>query len=199
MASRAQEIDVKLLLFAIQRTTTFENLLAQKFIHDIYEVRNQIWFPASCTLMAIWFNNLPFWDNSWVPEVSSGIPTLANQPLGSNALCTSGYIHISSSLSSSAAAQCYHRHCPHHHHHLNCLCSIQYIFMFFRARKKWCMACTPFFTWPKPYLLWNPMLLFAYAGDIFVIIIIIIVAVKFFSNRIMKTQKRRLIRFVMCF
>ncbi|XP_067032870.1 vacuolar protein sorting-associated protein 53 homolog [Acropora muricata] len=37
MGSRAQEIDVKLLLFAIQRTTTFENLLAQKFIHDSYE------------------------------------------------------------------------------------------------------------------------------------------------------------------
>lgn len=71
MASRAQEIDVKLLLFAIQRTTTFENLLAQKFIHDSYEVRNQIWFPVSCTLMAIWINNLLFWDNSWVPGVST--------------------------------------------------------------------------------------------------------------------------------
>ena len=39
MASRASEIDVKLLLFAIQRTTSFEGLLAQRFAHN-YEVRD---------------------------------------------------------------------------------------------------------------------------------------------------------------
>jgi len=39
MTARAQEIDVKLLLFAIQRTTTFESLLAQRFVHHGYEVR----------------------------------------------------------------------------------------------------------------------------------------------------------------
>lgn len=37
MASRTQDIDVKLLLFAIQRTTTFENLLAQRFVHHNFE------------------------------------------------------------------------------------------------------------------------------------------------------------------
>ena len=39
MSARAQEIDVKLLLFAIQRTTTFENLLAQRFVHHSNQVR----------------------------------------------------------------------------------------------------------------------------------------------------------------
>ena len=39
MSARAQEIDVKLLLFAIQRTTTFENLLAQRFVHHSQQVR----------------------------------------------------------------------------------------------------------------------------------------------------------------
>lgn len=39
MTARVQEIDVKLLLFAIQRTTTFESLLAQRFVHHGYEVR----------------------------------------------------------------------------------------------------------------------------------------------------------------
>ena len=42
MAARVQEIDVKLLLFAIQRTTTFESLLAQRFVHHSYEVRKII-------------------------------------------------------------------------------------------------------------------------------------------------------------
>lgn len=37
MSTRTQEIDVKLLLFAIQRTTGFENLLAQRFVHHGYE------------------------------------------------------------------------------------------------------------------------------------------------------------------
>ena len=45
MASRTQDIDVKLLLFAIQRTTTFENLLAQRFVHHNFEVRNQVRLP----------------------------------------------------------------------------------------------------------------------------------------------------------
>ena len=39
MSARAQEIDVKLLLFAIQRTTTFENLLAQRFVDHSNQVR----------------------------------------------------------------------------------------------------------------------------------------------------------------
>ena len=39
MSARSQEIDVKLLLFAIQRTTTFENLLAQRFVHHSQQVR----------------------------------------------------------------------------------------------------------------------------------------------------------------
>jgi len=38
MTARVQEIDVKLLLFAIQRTTTFESLLAQRFVHQDFEV-----------------------------------------------------------------------------------------------------------------------------------------------------------------
>lgn len=42
MTARVQEIDVKLLLFAIQRTTTFESLLAQRFVHHGYEVRKII-------------------------------------------------------------------------------------------------------------------------------------------------------------
>ena len=42
MSTRTQEIDVKLLLFAIQRTTTFESLLAQRFVHHGHEVRNAI-------------------------------------------------------------------------------------------------------------------------------------------------------------
>lgn len=104
MASRAQEIDVKLLLFAIQRTTTFENLLAQKFIPDSNEVRNQIWFPVSCTLMAIWINNLNFWDNSWVPGVSIGTPIVVSQPLGFNlkSLC-SIHFHVFQSISACRA------------------------------------------------------------------------------------------------
>ena len=36
------EIDVKLLMFAIQRTTTFEGLLAQRFAHHYEEVRGHI-------------------------------------------------------------------------------------------------------------------------------------------------------------
>ena len=38
MTARVQELDVKLLLFAIQRTTTFESLLAQRFVQHGYEV-----------------------------------------------------------------------------------------------------------------------------------------------------------------
>jgi len=38
MSNRAAEIEVKLLLFAIQRTTTFENLLAQRFAYANEEV-----------------------------------------------------------------------------------------------------------------------------------------------------------------
>ncbi|XP_046839737.1 vacuolar protein sorting-associated protein 53 homolog [Xenia sp. Carnegie-2017] len=37
MASRTSEIDVKLLLFAIQRTSTFENFLAKRFIGSLYD------------------------------------------------------------------------------------------------------------------------------------------------------------------
>ena len=42
MTTRIQEIDVKLLLFAIQRTTTFESLLAQRFVHHGHEVREYV-------------------------------------------------------------------------------------------------------------------------------------------------------------
>ena len=42
MTARVQEIDVKLLLFAIQRTTTFESLLAQRFVHQDYEVSKKM-------------------------------------------------------------------------------------------------------------------------------------------------------------
>lgn len=41
MTSRATEIEVKLLLFAIQRTTTFENLLAQRFAYASQDVSLQ--------------------------------------------------------------------------------------------------------------------------------------------------------------
>ncbi|EDO37778.1 predicted protein [Nematostella vectensis] len=41
MSARAPEIEVKLLLFAIQRTTTFENLLVQRFAYTLEE------FPCS--------------------------------------------------------------------------------------------------------------------------------------------------------
>ena len=44
MAARASDIDVKLLLFAIQRTTAFESLLAQRFADQTREVR----FHCSC-------------------------------------------------------------------------------------------------------------------------------------------------------
>ena len=37
MSSRTSEIDVKLLLFAIQRTTTFEGFLAKRFVGSLYE------------------------------------------------------------------------------------------------------------------------------------------------------------------
>ena len=42
MTARVQEIDVKLLLFAIQRTTTFESLLAQRFVHQDFEVSKKM-------------------------------------------------------------------------------------------------------------------------------------------------------------
>jgi len=54
MTARAQEIDVKLLLFAIQRTTTFESLLAQRFVHHGYEVRKiMICFLVVIIIIAI--------------------------------------------------------------------------------------------------------------------------------------------------
>ena len=36
MKTRSAELDVKLLLFAIQKTTSFEKLLAQRFINSNY-------------------------------------------------------------------------------------------------------------------------------------------------------------------
>ena len=36
MKTRSAELDVKLLLFAIQKTTSFEKLLAQRFINSDY-------------------------------------------------------------------------------------------------------------------------------------------------------------------
>ena len=42
MSSRTSEIDVKLLLFAIQRTTAFEGLLAKRFAGSLYE-NKQVW------------------------------------------------------------------------------------------------------------------------------------------------------------
>ncbi|KAK3728895.1 hypothetical protein QZH41_010187, partial [Actinostola sp. cb2023] len=42
MSSRASEIEVKLLLFAIQRTTTFENLLAQRFAYTAEELEDKL-------------------------------------------------------------------------------------------------------------------------------------------------------------
>lgn len=41
MTARVQELDVKLLLFAIQRTTTFESLLAQRFVQHGYEEKGE--------------------------------------------------------------------------------------------------------------------------------------------------------------
>jgi hypothetical protein len=41
MSSRTSDIDVKLLLFAIQRTTTFESFLAKRFAGSLYEA-NQV-------------------------------------------------------------------------------------------------------------------------------------------------------------
>jgi hypothetical protein len=41
MSSRTSDIDVKLLLFAIQRTTTFEGFLAKRFAGSLYET-NQV-------------------------------------------------------------------------------------------------------------------------------------------------------------
>lgn len=53
MTARVQEIDVKLLLFAIQRTTTFESLLAQRFVHHSYEVRKMITVCSPVIIIAI--------------------------------------------------------------------------------------------------------------------------------------------------
>lgn len=57
MTARVQELDVKLLLFAIQRTTTFESLLAQRFVQHGYEVTK---FTAIETVEQFyyWFNAL---------------------------------------------------------------------------------------------------------------------------------------------
>ena len=57
MTARVQELDVKLLLFAIQRTTTFESLLAQRFVQHGYEVTK---FTAIEILEQFycWFNAL---------------------------------------------------------------------------------------------------------------------------------------------
>ena len=57
MTARVQELDVKLLLFAIQRTTTFESLLAQRFVQHGYEVTK---FTAIDTVEQFyyWFNAL---------------------------------------------------------------------------------------------------------------------------------------------
>ena len=57
MTARVQELDVKLLLFAIQRTTTFESLLAQRFVQHGYEVTK---FTTIDTVEQFyyWFNAL---------------------------------------------------------------------------------------------------------------------------------------------
>lgn len=51
MTARVQELDVKLLLFAIQRTTTFESLLAQRFVQHGYEVTKFTAIDTYCIVL----------------------------------------------------------------------------------------------------------------------------------------------------
>ena len=41
MKERAAQLEVKLLLFAIQKTTSFEKLLAQRFANSVLQVEEQ--------------------------------------------------------------------------------------------------------------------------------------------------------------
>ena len=68
MAARMSEIDVKLLMFAIQRTTTFEGLLAQRFAHHYEEVSGHIMLLL-LLLLLFWFQLAVLGETTWLAVV----------------------------------------------------------------------------------------------------------------------------------
>ena len=69
MAARMSEIDVKLLMFAIQRTTTFEGLLAQRFAHHYEEVSGHIMLLLLLLLLLLLFQLAVLGETTWLTVV----------------------------------------------------------------------------------------------------------------------------------